>query len=68
MPASKITQLICAAAALVLALVQVTAHDGPRKDWLTILLGAIVVIQAIASFTLARREQRGQRTPADRRH
>lgn len=68
MPASKITQLICAAAALVMALVQFTAHDGPRKDWLTILLGAIVVILAITSFTLARREQRELRTPSDRRH
>jgi hypothetical protein len=68
MPASKITQLICAAAALLMVLVQFTAHEGPRKDWLSILLGAIVVVLGITSFTLARREQRQQRTPADRRH
>ncbi|HEY3718240.1 MAG TPA: hypothetical protein VGL39_27250 [Jatrophihabitantaceae bacterium] len=68
MPASKIAQLICTAAALVLALVQFTAHEGPGKDWLSILLGAIVVVLAITSFTLARRERVEQRTPSDRSH
>jgi cadmium resistance protein CadD (predicted permease) len=71
MPASKITQLICTAAVLVLALVQFTAHEGPRKDWLSIVLGLIVVGLGVTSFTLARREQREQREQrarADRRH
>ena len=68
MPASKIAQLICTAAALVLALVQFTAHEGPGKDWLVILLGAVVVLFGITSFVLARRERAEQRTPADRSH
>ncbi|HZE51209.1 MAG TPA: hypothetical protein VE074_16670 [Jatrophihabitantaceae bacterium] len=65
MPASRITQLLCSAAVLVMVLVQLTAHEGPAKDWLTILLGAIVVVLGITSFTLARREQRA---PSDRSH
>lgn len=67
MPASKITQLICSVAVLAMVLVQLTAHEGPRKDWLSIFLGAIVVVLGVTSFTLARREQREQRTRADRR-
>jgi len=56
MPASRTTQLLCSAALLVLVLVQLTAHEGPAKDWLTILLGAIVVVLGTTSFVLARRE------------
>ena len=55
-----IARYLLIAAALLMALVQFTAHEGPRKDWLSIVLGAIVLVLAITSFVLARRDTRSR--------
>lgn len=62
---SQVTQLICTAAVFALVIVQFTAHEGPRKDWITIGLAAIVLVLGITTLTLRRREQRA---PSDHRH
>ena len=58
MPPWRITQLVTAAAALVMVLVNLGMHEGPGKDWLTILLGVVVVALGVTSLVPRRQESR----------